>query len=311
MPLLILSNDDEQQQAPAPAQAQQYDLDKLDQLTASNVSSDPSSADALARVAPAAAVAAGSSSSSTNQAKPVPLRSAMHQPWSDSKPPAKHVAFAAQQAAEAFAADAADAADAAADSDAVPPAAAGRYAAQQQAQLERLSPSSPSQPQQWTRLTARTLQRLSLDNSRAPKAASSSAVSVPARIPLLLQSGYGSFVSAAVPSDAFTSSEPLPPRIAVPGSNSSSSDGAGGHEQLMQMKAADGDGGGSSSHGDTESISSILAAANTHKDYEVRRRKQTVSLSNAVMLWCLWMALFANRHACWLSCNMRSAAGLC
>lgn len=327
MPMLIMlpkeqQPDEEQQQQeagtrevpssdPAPQQQQQQQAlaeavstaaagdCSVDAWTASNSSTPDADAvaDAEARVAP---VGMRSNSSGTDKV----LVSALQHHSKDSKPK-QRVAFAV---------------DAAAGADAIQAPAAGPGAAQppqQQPQpqsqqlppqhLQRLSPSGMP-VQQWTRLTAGTLRRLSIDSmscrslsgasqangsDRQPSGSSNprrvsfdTRLPRPVGIPLLIQppcagQSSSSFVNASVPADAFGEYA-----ARLGGANAGAGAAAAGgmvvgtppvpsylsHAPPVLTHARHPSDGGSSqgaAPGSPESVSSILAAANSQRDYEV------------------------------------------
>jgi hypothetical protein len=158
----------------------------------------------------------------------------------------------------------------------------------QQQHLQRLSPSVV--PQQWTRLTAGTLRRLAVDSrsisgtSQAQSCPSSTshrsrdAQSQRVAIPLMIQppgaDRSGSFVNAAVPTDSLAF-EAAGVQLDEPDADGAEVAGDAGVAKTATHRYGSDGGSSSSAAPGSEfsigngSISSILAAANTQRDYEV------------------------------------------
>jgi hypothetical protein len=276
-----------------------------DDLTASNGSTPDAYAvaDAEARVGQTVARSAGSktalasalkgsSQSFTQQQQ----QQQQQQQALDSKP--KHVAFA-PVGSTAAAAEPSD--DIAADADAAAAADVTRSPDQQQQQqqggfdpqtqslpLPVLPRASPPQAHTWMRLTAGSLRRLSVDSCsmrsasnsttpgwRDPSSSTASGVGDNrVAIPLMLQGpaagSSGSFLSAAVPAEALGPAAPA----------AEGDDGFGGAGVLVagpppagaSGEGPAGDAAGAVSGVGDGSISSMLAAANSCRDYEVSCR---------------------------------------
>lgn len=281
-PLLILNADaeDEEQQSPVRADLascpdqQQEKLsvqsgERADEFLGPWLDTSGGSLDAAARITSTTSQWSSSSKAVGGSA----LKSAVSNSATEGKP--KHVAFSLE--ADAAAADSAEPAIAVAAGGDVDPGVDRQGSCQvqhKQPQLQRLSPYASPDVQQWTRLTAGTLRRLSIDSHRS---ASGSAAGTDragsckspgcrgAGIPLLLEAQNGasrSFVSAAVPAGAVahmdgTGREGM---AAAASSSSSSSEEAGFADpveavDMERLRAG--------------SISSALLAANSQRDYEV------------------------------------------
>jgi len=285
-PLLILNADTEQDQqqnpmravpAASPDQQQEqlslYSGEGADEFPKPWLDTSGGSSDAAARITSATFQWSSSSKAVGGSA----LKSA-HQSNSATEGKPKHVAFSVEAAAAAAVTDSAEPAIAVTiggDAEARINRQGSGQVQQKQPQLQRLSPYASSDVQQWTRLTAGTLRRLSIDSHRSASGSAAGAGRAGsckspgcrgAAIPLLLEAQDGasrSFVSAAVPADAVAVMDGAGREgmaAAASSSSSSSSEEAGFADaieavDMERLRAG--------------SISSALVVANSQKDYEV------------------------------------------
>lgn len=312
------------QQQPSSAQ-DPPSFDCVEAWTASNSSTPDTDtvADAEARVGAVAVARTSSGGIDKARGPSVSALKGGQLPHRDTKPK-QRVAFAVD--ASTAAADS----DVAADADHLPGGATAQAKDQQQQtkpqqqQLQRLSPSGV--PQQWTCLTAGTLRRLSIDSrsisgtsqvqscpsstSHRSKDAQSQRVAIPLMIqPPGADRSSGSFVHAAVPTDSLAF-EAAGVQLGDADADDAEVAGDAGVAKTATHRYGS-DGGSSSSAGAGSeysigdgSISSILAAANTQRDYQVG----AVEILPVVMIWSFITIFSLVYLSC---CTVQSVARHC